>query len=878
MLKLRYFLLLARRRLANITSPYLYGRSSMLPLYAVSLFPYRQTRGLLASKSPKPPPYTLFGMRRVLLFFSVGAGLLILTACAGGSSDGSSSSSSPSPNPSPSPPGSSGVELTFAPIEGGFVISNQSDFSAFGDFVFLNITATNGTNVVEVEINITEFSGGSYNFTGLHDQSYWTFTISGIFQNRSQQEVEIDFIWQDNRQDHASGGIRPGFNTDGDGRADSVDDDDDNDGLKDNDVREQQNNTDGVSCSLLEDCDGDTIGDIDEEAANCVIDTDCDSDGIGDEGDGCPAGETNWTSNSSSDNDGDGCRDSDEDTDDDGDGLADGHEREQQNNTGGVSCSLLEDCDNDTIKDIDEAAANCVIEVDCDGDTIRDGDEASGCVLDRDCDDDGIDDSLDQCLSSPAGWTSDLATDNDRDGCRDADEDIDNDGDGLIEIETAEELDAVRYALNGNGSRLSADEELDTTGCGDGDTITSCSGYELVANISLISYASADGGKGWRPLGNDTDSGRSGCQGAAFDGTFEGNGWTISDLNINRSAEDCVGLFGHIAGGSEIRNLTLHAETVIGNNFVGGLVGAGEDARIYSSSVLVAEVSGTGGSIGGLVGDGNSARIYSSSVVASVVSGTSNVGSLVGAGEDARIYSSAVVANEVSAPSHLGGLVGGGLRAWIYSSSVLVGRVNGGSNGIFVGGLVGFGEVARVHSSSVVAGVVKGQPNILAPLGNRAVGGLTGNFANGRTAYSYVVSGSDTDMLSPLRSGARGVASYWDNETSGTKTGGVGSPKSSDELRMPTDYERIYVDWNKTNIFGGDVPLAVWCDRDNSGSIEAGEEIDDNLIWDFGTSGQYPAIRCTPIAPADWRGWWFLNGTTGKPQLNQTRLDEALNQ
>ena len=72
--------------------------------------------------------------------------------------------------------------------------------------------------------------------------------------------------------------------------------------------------------------------------------------------------------------------------------MNDNDPREQQNNTGGVSCSLLADCDNDTIKDIDEVALNCVIEVDCDGDTIRDGDEAAGCVLDRDCDDDEVED------------------------------------------------------------------------------------------------------------------------------------------------------------------------------------------------------------------------------------------------------------------------------------------------------------------------------------------------------------------------------------------------------------------------------------------------------------------------------------------------------
>ncbi len=71
-------------------------------------------------------------------------------------------------------------------------------------------------------------------------------------------------------------------------------------------------------------------------------------------------------------------------------------------------------------------------------------------------------------------------------------------------------------------------------------------------------------------------------------------------------------------------------------------------------------------------------------------------------------------------------------------------------------------------------------------------------------------------------------------------------------------------------------PLAVWCDRDNSGSIGGSEQASANLIWDFGESDEYPAIRCTPLEPDEWRSWWSLNGE-GKPQLNQTRLDALTN-
>ncbi len=497
--------------------------------------------------------------------------------------------------------------------------------------------------------------------------------------------------------------------------------------------------------------------------------------------------------------------------------------------------------------------------------------------------------------------------------------DVDDDGDGLIEIATAAELDAVRYALRGDGRRLSEGGKLDTAGCGGDGGITFCSGYELITDISLVDYTN------WQPLGHDTNGLKTGCQGASFSGTFEGNGFGISDLIINRPNEDCVGLFGSIAKYSEIRNLRLSTEAVIGKNFVGGLMGGGdelarihsfsvvagevsamgdavgglvgwgESIQIHSSSVVVGEVSGAGDAVGGLVGYGKLAQIVSSSVVAGEVSGTGDsvgglvgwggltqivsssvvvgelrgtgksVGGLAGQGKEARIYSSSAVADEVSGNSRVGGLVGQGEEAWVYSSSAVADEVSGTDD---VGGLVGDGPKSRIHSSSVVVGEVRGSSR---------VGGLVGHFSFGRVAYSYVISGSNTAMLVGY-SRMTGIAFYWDSETSGKSSDKLGEAKASDALRSPTDYEGIYTSWSDwTDIFNGgdDEPLAVWCDKNNSKRIEPDERTDSNFVWDFGTSSEYPAIRCSPLNPAEWRSWWSLD-KGGKPRLNQARLNKLL--
>ena len=718
-----------------------------------------------------------YSLAKGCLFFLAGISLLVLTACAGGGG-GSSGGNGGNVRLSPLE-----VNLTFAPIPGGFRIGNQSDF---GDFVVLRITATSGANVEPEDVPIGEFVDGRFDFTGLLDLD-WKFEVIGILSDGGEREVTIVFTWQENRDDHAGDGIRSGRDTDGDRRANSVDEDDDNDGINDTD------------------------------------------------GDDCPVGDIDWTSNSSTDKDNDGCQDADEDKDDDNDGLADTHAKEDQPNSDGVSCSLLVDCDGDTINDIDEVATKCVI-------------------IAADCDSDGIRDEVDACPVGVMNWTSSGANDGDGDGCRN-DEDIDDDGDGLIEIATHQELNAVRYALSGNGSRSAANAVLDTTGCGGDGGITECSGYELVANISLAAYSSGDG---WQPLGHDTDSATSRCQGAAFDGTFEGNGWTISDLSINRSNEDCVGLFGYIAADSEIRNLALRGDTVIGRGRVGGLVGDGQGARIVSSSIVMNEIIGTN-FIGGLVGVGNSARIHSSSVsVAGVIGAGADIhsfrrlGGLVGWGDSAQIVSSSVVAGRVSGADRVAGLIGSSTSAHIYSSWVVVGELSVTSDN--VGGLVGSGVLTQIYSSSVVVGEISGL-NVL--------GGLVGVFISGKVAYSYVVSGSDTAMLVGEGSG-QGAASYWDSETSGRNNGNHGTPQTTSALRMPMDYTGIYDTWDDDeDIFGDgaiDEPLAIWCDRDKSGSIDDGERDPNNRIWDFGGTNDYPAIRCTPISPTEWRSLWSVDG------------------
>ncbi|MFY4792787.1 beta strand repeat-containing protein, partial [Aliarcobacter butzleri] len=172
--------------------------------------------------------------------------------------------------------------------------------------------------------------------------------------------------------------------------------------------------------------------------------------------------------------------------------------------------------------------------------------------------------------------------------------------------------------------------------------------FNLLNNInsSTTGYM-GNSGEGWNPIGNDTNS---------FTGTFDGLGFTISNLYINRPTQDYVGLFGFESSSSFIRNLGLVNATVTGKDFVGGLVGT--KYGLIENSYVAGTISGNS-TVGGLVGD-NNAKIENSYATGEV-RGNSRVGGLVGQNNGSIInnsYASGTVTRLSGSDTNFGGLLG----------------------------------------------------------------------------------------------------------------------------------------------------------------------------------------------------------------------------
>jgi len=179
-----------------------------------------------------------------------------------------------------------------------------------------------------------------------------------------------------------------------------------------------------------------------------------------------------------------------------------------------------------------------------------------------------------------------------------------------LEIYTWYDLDDVRDNLDGDHTLMN-------------DLNYTTPGYEELASPT------ANGGKGWQPIGNST-LGVSSCGGGTpwitynFGGTLDGQGHEIRDLFINRPDENWVGLFGGTEG-AVIKDIGVVNVTVTGADYVGGLVGANTGSVInsYFSGNVTGEyrVGGLAGCSGGTVFNS-----YSSGNV----NGSSSVGGLVG--------------------------------------------------------------------------------------------------------------------------------------------------------------------------------------------------------------------------------------------------------
>jgi hypothetical protein len=227
--------------------------------------------------------------------------------------------------------------------------------------------------------------------------------------------------------------------------------------------------------------------------------------------------------------------------------------------------------------------------------------------------------------------------------------------------------------------------------------------------------------EGFNPVGASAGMGKS------FKGIFLGEGHTISNLHICRTTTSWTGLFGSIAEGGRVINVHLVGGSVVGTEYVGGLVGMLNIGSVSGCS-NTGTVTGSGDSVGGLIGANTVGTNYTaiSTVSKCHATGavTGNTGSMTDAGgiggligsNDSVVSECYATCDVRSVDICVGGLIGnnvGGSVTECHATGTVVG-------GEYVGGLIGGSSGSNPISKCYATGDVTGNDN--------SIGGLIGRF------------------------------------------------------------------------------------------------------------------------------------------------------
>ncbi len=340
-------------------------------------------------------------------------------------------------------------------------------------------------------------------------------------------------------------------------------------------------------------------------------------------------------------------------------------------------------------------------------------------------------------------------------------------------VETAEHLDNVRNHLDAH--------------------------FRQIDDIDLSGYAE---GEGWDPIGYYYDR----VDRESFEGTYDGNGYTIANLVIDRPDTDNIGLFGLLGIEGKLTDVALEEIEISGNKGVGGLVGW-NDGDI-TSSYATGNVTGEGrfANVGGLVGFNSSDGTITGSYATGRVIGRNRIGGLVGLNSGTIIDGNAT--GKVSGEGEVGGLVG--IHHGTIKSSYAMGDVAGEGNR--VGGLVGWST--GTITGSYTTGNVTGSGRVGGLIGT-SIGTITGSYAMGRVEGEESVGGlvglnTGTITDSYATGNVIGVDeryeivgglvgsnpdgdvdySYYDKETTGqSNSTDKGIPKTTEEMMQQDTFE-----------------------------------------------------------------------------------------
>ena len=258
-----------------------------------------------------------------------------------------------------------------------------------------------------------------------------------------------------------------------------------------------------------------------------------------------------------------------------------------------------------------------------------------------------------------------------------------------------------------------AGEAIEIASAEDLAKIGSEAGYPLAGNYELTNDITLSGN--WTPIGTEDNP---------FTGNINGNGHTITGLNINKDSGAYAGLVGLLDGGS-VNNIKFDNVSITGTATdvgaaVGRIINGGSVSSIDVISGSIAGSKRVGGVVGSIKASGS---ISSCSNKATVNASVYNVGGIVGAAyyteaDKEMTISGCENSGNISSLTGVGGIVG--LSAAEISSCNNAGKITG----------IGDGTNESKKSASI-GGIVGEQKSFGSVTGNTNTGTIENKDKNG---------------------------------------------------------------------------------------------------------------------------------------------------
>jgi FlaG/FlaF family flagellin (archaellin) len=219
--------------------------------------------------------------------------------------------------------------------------------------------------------------------------------------------------------------------------------------------------------------------------------------------------------------------------------------------------------------------------------------------------------------------------------------------------------------------------------------------YELLADVDAGQTSNWNGGNGFRPIG---------VKGGSFNGTFDGQGHTVSNLFIGKSVNtgtDTGGTFGIVGPDGVVTSVHIsNAEVATNNGFNVGILAGINNGKLKNSTTSGA-IFGVS-TVGGLVGSNDNGAVSNSSSTATVKAGGINHGGLIGANRANGVVKNSYARGTVDGDENVGGLAGA--NSGTVDASYSAAQIQDGTN---IGGFSGdsTGTASRSYWDTNESGV-----------------------------------------------------------------------------------------------------------------------------------------------------------------------------